>query len=117
MVPADRATPSDLDIVGRTLELEALDRCLAGTTASTGGAVGLQIEGDAGIGRLWPRGYSPQSGPDAMGRAKFMYMKCSAMARAGFSTFLENPLVSRSGGAHPHPHRQVLTLDIGSADS
>jgi len=55
MTPVDRDTPSDPDIVGRTLELQAVDRFLTAATTATGGAVGLLIEGDAGLGKsmLW----------------------------------------------------------------
>lgn len=51
MTPADRATPSGLDIVGRALELEAVDRFLAGAAAGSGRAVGLLIEGEASVGK------------------------------------------------------------------
>ena len=55
MIPADRAASSGADIVGRTLELQAVDRFLAAATADPTGATGLLIEGDAGVGKsmLW----------------------------------------------------------------
>ncbi len=55
MTPVDRHTPSGADIVGRTLELQAVDRFITASTTPTGGAVGLLIEGEAGLGKsmLW----------------------------------------------------------------
>lgn len=55
MTAGDRIAPPGPDIVGRALELQAVDLFLNAANAGTGGLVGLLIEGDAGVGKsmLW----------------------------------------------------------------
>ncbi|MGK2851531.1 MAG: AAA family ATPase [Candidatus Limnocylindrales bacterium] len=55
MPPVDLAASSSPDIVGRSMELQAVEDLLAAATSGTQGAVGLLIEGDAGVGKsmLW----------------------------------------------------------------
>lgn len=55
MTAGDPAAPSGPDIVGRALELEAVDRFVTAAATGRGGAVGLLIEGEAGVGKsmLW----------------------------------------------------------------
>jgi hypothetical protein len=43
-------------------------------------------------------------------------MKCRLTAWARCSTFFEKALVSRMNRRIPHPHREVLPLDVGGGD-
>lgn len=55
MTSRPAAAPSGPDIVGRAMELEAVNRFVAVAAAGDDGAVGLFIEGEAGVGKsmLW----------------------------------------------------------------